>query len=421
MDRAFYVLYGKSKLEFTVPSANLMQVIEPARIQAYDEKQTILDALRHPIGSPTLRELTERVKKVLIIANDITRPMPSRLTIPLMIGEFYRAPEDYEITILIATGLHRKMTDSEISERFGDELTSKYPIVNHVATDDSSLVHFGRMPSGNELYLNQLVAQSELVIAEGFIEPHFFAGFSGGRKAILPGVAGASTIMNNHSPRNIASPFASIANLQNNPIHLECVEAARLSGLKFILNVALNMEKQVIAAFAGSPFEAHEKGCEYVRGKMTVPCERADIVITSNNGYPLDRNLYQAVKGMDAAAKAVKPGGVIIIAAECMDGAGHHGFTDLITGCSSVVELYEKMSMGEPQHDKWQAQVLARILKDYTVVLVSNGLTKELTQRMFMQPAKDMDDALRIAFGKMGESATVNVLPEGPVVVPTAI
>lgn len=419
MTNSLYVLYGKSRLEFTIPKANLQQVLSPVELPAADETGAILHALRNPIGSPSLTELTRDVKSVLIITDDNTRPMPSRLTIPLIIGEFCRKPETYDITILIATGLHRRMTEAEIDERFGG-LAGKYKVVNHVATDDGSLVSFGRMPSGSELFLNRLVADSDLVIAEGFIEPHFFAGFSGGRKAILPGVAGASTIMNNHSPRNIASPYARSANLENNPVHLECAEAAAMSGLKFILNVALNMDKRVAAAFAGAPAEAHARGCDYVRERMTVPCERADIVITSNNGYPLDRNLYQAVKGMDAAGSAVKPGGVIIIAAECADGAGHQGFIDLITGAKSVGELHESMSEGEPMHDKWQAQILARILKEHTVMLVSSGMDPELVKRMFMLPAKDIYEALGMAFGIAGRDAAVNVIPEGPIVTPSA-
>ena len=294
----------------------------------------------------------------------------------------------------------------------------KHRIVNHVAADKESLVNLGRMSTGNTLWINKLVTESELVIAEGFIEPHFFAGFSGGRKSILPGVAGAQTIMYNHRPENIANPYAATGVLAQNPIHEECEQAAQMAGLDFIMNVALNRDKEVIAAFAGDPVQAHRAGCAFVRESGRVPVQSADIVITSNNGYPLDRNIYQTVKGLDAAAHAVKEGGVIILAAECFDKNGNNEYEKLICSCATPQELQDKMSAGESEPDKWQAQIFARIVSRYTVILLSENVDAETAGRMFMRQANTPEQALEMALEIAGPDAKINMIPEGPVVIP---
>ena len=410
--------YGKGTLSLTLPSDREIQWIEPRSHEVSESQQDIVrQALDHPIHSTTLNELTKNVKKVLIITNDNTRPMPSSITIPAIIASFARSASDYDITILIATGLHRKMTRDEMMEQFGSGIVGDYRIINHVATDESQLVCYGKMASGNELWLNRLVLESDLVISEGFIEAHFFAGFSGGRKSILPGVAGASTIMNNHSPVNIASDQAIGANLDHNPVHDECVEAAKIAKLGFILNVALNKEKKIIAAFAGHPIEAHLAGCGFVRESMSVPVNHTDIVITGNNGYPLDRNLYQVVKGIDVASKVVKKGGVIVMAAQCIDGAGHQKFKELMQSAASIEELNAKMSVPPSEIDKWQAQILAKAMMRSTVILVNDTMKKEEVESMFFVHADSIDDAIQTALRMQGENASISVIPEGPVVI----
>jgi nickel-dependent lactate racemase len=274
------------------------------------------------------------------------------------------------------------------------------------------------MSTGNELFLNKLVAENELIISEGFIESHFFAGFSGGRKSIHPGVAGADTILGNHSPQNVGSTSARQANLDGNPIHGEFTEAARLAKLRFILNVALNEKKEITAAWAGDPFEAHLVGCAHVKETMSVDAEQADIVITSNNGYPLDRNLYQVVKGIDTAAMITKKNGCIIAVARCIDGVEHEHFKNLLLSCETIPELLDKMSKPPSGIDKWQAQVLARTLRDHKVILVSEGIERELAERMHFIYAESIDEALKMAISFVGENASVNVMPEGPVVIP---
>ena len=209
-----------------------------------------------------------------------------------------------------------------------------------------------------------------------------------------------------------------MASLDGNPIHEEALEAAGIAKLKFILNVTLNEEKQITGAFAGDMEKAHLAGCFFVKRNMTMPCRQTDIVITSNNGYPLDRNVYQMVKGIDTASSAVRDGGVIIIAGDCIDGIGSESFVRLLHGCSSARELFEKMSSGEADIDQWTVQILARILVRNTVILVTDKLTKEAVNGIFMEYAPTLTEALSMAFEKMGADATVNVIPEGPVVIP---
>ena len=419
MMRKIEVLYGRGTRTLCVPDDVSCQIIEP-RVHPASESpgQILKTALENPIGSVGIRELTRTAEKILLITNDNTRPMPSQQTIPALIESFYHPQGSYDITILIATGLHRLMSEAEIREHLGERLAAQFNVVVHSATDSSSLKSFGRMSTGNELLLNRLVAESDLVIAEGFIEPHFFAGFSGGRKSIMPGVAGAKTILRNHNPENIANPNSTQVILEGNPIHEECVEAARMANLRFILNVALDRNKQIVAAFAGDPEKAHLAGCRFVEERMTVDVTPADIVVTSNHGYPLDRNLYQAVKGIDTAARAAAKGGIIIMAAECLDGVGHAHFGDHLLSSASVEDLYAKMFAPPSEIDKWQAQVLARALVNHPIILVSEGIDKELAERMFFKHAASLDEALEMALAIKGRNASVSVMPEGPVVIP---
>jgi len=416
---SYSIPYGKTTIPFTPPDNRTIQLIEAKPFPAPpDQAKTVTDALNSPINSPTLSELTKDVKKILIITNDNTRPMPSRVTIPAIIQSFYHPEDKYDITILIANGLHRAMTQAEMDEQFGRELTGRYRFVNHRAADETQLAYHGRLSTGSELWLNKLVGESDLVISEGFIEQHFFAGYSGGRKSILPGVAGAQTIMRNHCPANISDERSIGANLDGNPIHEECAEAALAAPLGFILNVALNDRKQIIRAFAGRPVDAHLAGCRFVRELMSVKAVPTDIVITSNNGYPLDRNLYQAVKGIDTAARVVKDGGVIIAAAGCADGVGHASFGEQLRRCASKEQLFRNMSEPAGEADKWQVQILARAMRRSTVILVNGTLTKDEVESMLFVYAADMAEAFEKALEIAGKGASVSVMPEGPTVIP---
>ena len=412
-------LYGKKTIPLFLPSNADVQLIESkARTVRKEQADIVKEALLNPIGSATLGELSKCAKNILIITNDNTRPMPSAVTLPAIIGALYREPTDYDITVLIANGLHRQMTLAEQEAQLGAHICKNYKVINHDATDDDSLASFGMLSTGNELFLNKLILRSDLIISEGFIEPHFFAGFSGGRKSILPGIAGATTIMRNHSPDNISNPCSIAANLKNNPIHMECEEASKAAGLKFILNVALDCDKNIIAAFAGDPVFAHQKGCEFVERTMSVSARPSDIVFISNNGYPLDRNFYQAIKGIDTASKAANEGGIVVIAARCCDGVGHSAFEQLILSARTKEELFLKMSAPPLAHDKWQVQIFARALMRCDIIFVNDSFDKEQARQMFVTCVDTLNQALDLAFERKGATASITLIPDGPVMIP---
>ena len=256
---------------------------------------------------------------MVIITSDHRPSQPSRITMPLLLEEVRRGNPEAEISLLIATGMHRPTTEVELRARYGDEIVDRENIVVHKAMVKEDMVFFGTLPSGGELWLNRLIKESDLVVAEGFIEPHFFAGFSGGRKAILPGVASAKTVLYNHNARFLQSPHARQGSLDENPIHKDMIFAAQQAGLAFILNVIIDADKKVIAAFAGDHEQAHRTGCAQCEAMTRVEKVVSDIAITSNGGYPLDQNVYQAVKGMNAAESCVRRDGAVIMCAALDD------------------------------------------------------------------------------------------------------
>ena len=414
--------YGKESLALQLPDGHKCQILEPKKVVPHAAAADIVrKALENPIASPGLKALTKDVKKIVFITNDNTRPMPSHITIPTIIENFYHPESHYDITILIATGLHRLMTEDEKRAQYGEEVCRKYKVVNHDATDKENLVSLGVMSTGNELFVNKLVTETDLLISEGFIEPHMFAGFSGGRKSVHPGISGADTILGNHKPENIGNDLARQASLAGNPTHDEFTEAARLAKLRFIMNVALNEKKEITAAWAGDPVEAHAVGCAHVKEAMSVDAEKTDIVITSNNGYPLDRNLYQVVKGIDTANFVVKDNGCIIVAARCMDGVAHEHFGNLLLSCKTIPELADVMSKPPTSTDKWQVQVLVRALTRCKVILVSEGIERDLAERMHFSYADSLDEALKMAISHVGKDASISVMAEGPVVIPRIV
>lgn len=349
----------------------------------------------------------------MIITNDNTRPNTSRVTFPFLLEEIKSSNSSAKITTLIATGLHSKLTEKEIEEKFTSDVLSSTDIIIHDAYNDS--VYLSKLSADNELWVNKLLLDSDLVIAEGNIEPHFFAGFTGGRKSILPGVSGYKTIFSNHSAEKIDHPLAKNGILEGNPIHIEMCEAAYKVKLSFILNVVLGENGEIVAAFSGDPLVAHKFGVDFIRSFTMLPSSPADIVITSNSGYPLDRNVYQIVKGISVAANTVKPGGVIIILAECRDGVGHQMFYELLSEASSPFELLEKIRNNDVYcADQWQTQILAKILEKNKVIVVSDKLSRDVIENMHMLYASSVQEALDIAFRLKGKESKITIVPEGP-------
>ena len=416
--REIRIPYGKGVQLLHVEEEHLLAVLTPSHpvTEGKTQEELVEQALLHPIGTPRVSELARDKKKILLITSDHTRPVPSRITLPLYLQELRRGAPDAEITILIATGMHRPTTEQELRAKMGDEIVDREKIVVHRAMNQEEMSFFGTLPSGGELWLNKLVGESDLVVSEGFIEPHFFAGFSGGRKSILPGVASGKTVLYNHNSRFLRSPFSRQGILEGNPIHQDMCYAAQQAKLAFILNVVIDAEKKVIAAFAGDREEAHRAGCELCLSMTRVAPVCADIAVTSNGGYPLDQNMYQSVKGMTAGEANVRQGGVVIMCAALSDGHGGEDFYRWFaerSGAAQVARDIEAIPPESTRMDQWEAQILARVMEKAACILVTGEENRELVESMHLLWEPDADTALAKARELVGQDATVTVIPDG--------
>ena len=419
--------YNKIRMNIEIPDENFQGVLEsdPAGCRMEGTEQEIVErALDNPIGSQSLEELVKGKKSMVIISSDHTRPVPSHVTMPILLRRIREANPEIDITILIATGFHRATTHEELVQKYGEKIVAEEKIIVHDSRDDAGMADLGMLPSGGALKLNRLAIDTDLLIAEGFIESHFFAGFSGGRKSILPGIASATTVMANHCSEFIASPYARTGILKNNPIHRDMLYAAQQAKLAFILNVVIDAEKKVIGAFAGDSEQAHVTGCEFVLKMAEVKANPSDIVVTTNGGYPLDQNIYQSVKGMTAAEANCKEGGVIIMVSACNDGHGGQSFYENLRDAASpraLLERIAKVPRNETIPDQWEMQILARILDKFTVIMVTDMCSPEMIKEMHMEHAATFQEALQRAFEIKGNNASVTVIPDGvSVIVRTA-
>ena len=410
--------YGRTRLTAEIADDRLQAVL-CSHLESYvppmGETELVEAALASPIGSEPLEKLAVGKENIVLIASDHTRPVPSKVLVPPMLAAIRRGNPDAKITILIATGCHRGTTKAELIEKFGPEIAEREKIVIHDCADEDAMVTIGTLPSGGLLRINRLAADADLLVSEGFIEPHFFAGFSGGRKSVLPGIAARETVYWNHNAEFIASPFARTGILEGNPIHRDMIYAARTAKLAFICNVVINAKHQVVGAFAGDCEQAHLAGTVFLKELCQCPKAPADMVITSNNGYPLDQNIYQAVKGMTAGEATCKDGGVIIMVAACNDGHGGESFMKTMTQNLSPSEILAQIQFTAKKHtvpDQWESQILARILSMFHVVLISQT-DPELVRAMKMHPARDLPHALEIAEELLGRPGSVTVIPEG--------
>jgi len=413
--------YHKGTMPLHVEEKNLKAIITPLPPEASgkDESELVLTALRNPIDSPTLRELAAGKKKILVITSDHTRSMPSKLTLPLLLEEIRAGAPGAEIDIIIATGSHRCTTEEEQRVMFGDGIVDNENIYVHDCTKDEDMREVCVLPSGAVFCVNRMALECDLLVAEGFIEPHFFAGFSGGRKSVMPGIASITTVNANHSYDALKSPYSISGVLEKNPVHTDMVAAARAAKLAFILNVALDEDKKIIAAFSGDMETAHLAGCEFVGAYSMRPAVRGDVIVTGNGGYPLDQNLYQAAKAVSTAERCAGENGVIIMLSGCIDGFGGEYFHDLILS-GSAEEIDDKLSEIPPEEtipEQWNAQIFARIMKKHMVILVTSGIDPELIGKANFVHAATADEALEIAYSVKGKDAEVVVIPDGVAVV----
>ena len=335
---------------------------------------------------------------------------------PEILEEIRKGNPEADITILVSTGLHRATTKEELIGKYGEKICSREKIVVHDCDDGNNLVYIGKLPSGGNLIINRLVAEADLVVAEGFIEPHFFAGFSGGRKSILPGIASRETVMYNHNSAFIASPYARTGIIEGNPIHNDMLYAARAARLDFIVNVVIDAEHEPIYAVAGDCDLAHRAGRDFLRSKCEVNAVPADIAISTNGGYPLDQNIYQSVKGMTAAEATVKEGGVIIMLSKADDGHGGESFHSTFKNEKDIKKLMQSFLDRKPEDtivDQWQSQILARVMLKAKVIFVSSA-PDELVEDMSMIPAHSLDEAMEKAKAIVNkEDYKVTVIPDG--------
>lgn len=411
--------YGKTSLSYCFKDEELFGVLTSS-IEEYQPamggEELVKQALASPVGSPRLSELAKDKNRIVILASDHTRPVPSKVILPAMLAEIRRGNPTADITILIATGCHRETTKDELVAKFGEDIVSREKIDIHDCDDGDRLVNIGILPSGGVCEINSIAAEADLLVAEGFIEPHFFAGFSGGRKSVLPGVAGRSTVLANHCSEFIADEHARTGILENNPIHADMLWAAKQARLRFIVNVVLNAKKEVIYAVAGDVEQAHKKGTDFLAEKCGAQAIPADIVISTNGGYPLDQNVYQAVKGMTAAEATVKPGGVIIMLASSSDGIGGDHFYHQLADEADIkktMALFLARGRGETVPDQWQTQIMLRILMRASVIYVSE-MPDDAVRNMHMIPAHSIEDALAEAKKILGkERPSMTAIPDG--------
>lgn len=411
--------YGKEKMTADIPDKRLNGILVSELHSFKAEKsgiELVREALANPINSEPLCELAKGKKNIVIIASDHTRPVPSKAIIPPMLDEIRKGNPDADITFLIATGCHRGTTQKELIDKFGEEIVKNERIVIHDCLDSENMVTIGTLPSGGELSINRIAYEADLLVSEGFIEPHFFAGYSGGRKSVLPGIASRTSVLANHCSEFIAHPCSRTGILENNPIHKDMLWAALEAKLKFIVNVVIDEQKQPLFAVAGETEAAHAKGCEFLSKLCRVEPEYADIVISTNGGYPLDQNIYQAVKGMTAAEATVNEGGVIIMLARSNDGHGGENFYHQMADESDIaktMDMFLARKRNETLPDQWQSQILIRILQKSSVIYISDA-PDEMIEAMHMIPCHSLDEALKLAENILkNPDASITAIPDG--------
>jgi nickel-dependent lactate racemase len=415
--------YGTSGLEAELPDANLKAILglQPATPLQQIE-QEIAKALRHPIGTPPLAELARGKRDVCIVLCDITRPVPNKTLLPPLLKTLQSAGIPAErITFLIATGTHRPNWGAELEAIIGADLAAKYRVVNHDSKDMTTHRYLGTSPNGVPVWLDKTYTDSDLKITVGLIEPHFMAGFSGGRKLVMPGVAAFSTIQRWHCPRFLESPLATNGSVEGNPVHEESLAIARMAKPDFVLDVTLDETNQITGIFGGELWKAWRTGVSFAEKHVRAEvAEAADIVVTTCAGYPLDATFYQAVKGMVGALPVVKQGGTIVIASECAEGVGSPDFAKVLRETDDLEAFVQYISQPDVfVPEEWEVEELAKAVRHAHVVCVASGIDHDTLADCFVTPAKSVEEGVQIALRQQGATASIVAIPRGPYVIPT--
>jgi len=410
-------LYGEEQVELELPDRNLIGVLKTSRPSASaDVEYEVLRSLENPV-TPFMK----KGSKALLIVTDYTRATPLSRILPPLIrklkGEGFR-----EFTVLVANGLHAPASQKQLEELLGGEVFEEAEVVNHDASKSDELTYLGETSWGTPLWVNRRLFEADLRIGCGTVEPHFFAGYSGGGKIILPGVSGVETIYRNHSYGMINHPGSRLGVLDKNIIYKDICEAASMSELDAVVNVVLSFEGGVSKCFSGEPIKTHRSAVEFLERFVKVRVERkADIVVVSGGGYPADRNLYQAVKGMAVGEPLVKDNGVIVLLAECRDGVAHEHFYQLASKFKDPAALLKYIKEHEPIRDQWEVQIMARILMKSRIVVYAKGVTAQELENMMLIPASSPEEALEIAFSLTSRDAELLAVPEGTHVIPEVL
>ncbi len=412
--------YGKTGLEVDLPDENVAGVLGLQPTETLDDPSRHLqEALADPIETAPLAELAQGRTSACILICDVTRPVPNQMLLEgvLPVLEAAGIPRD-EILILIATGLHRPNEGAELEELVGSEIAKNYRVQNHFGQNPASHTFLGDSPRGVPVWIDSRYVEADLKIATGLIEPHLMAGYSGGRKLICPGIAALETIKVWHGPDFLEHPNARAGSLEGNPMHEENTRIARMAGCDFIVNVTLDANRRVTSIVAGDMEAAFREGVEFVRGIVRAEIdEPADVVVTSSAGYPLDTTFYQSVKGLVAALPVVKQGGTLIIAASLAEGIGSPEFNSLFDRHASIDSFMQTLlNTDEFVMDQWQLEEMARALRKVRVVYVSDGLNAEQLERLFVESAGSVEEAVAEALARHGAGARIAVIPKGPYV-----
>jgi len=408
--------YGDSFLKAKIPTKHLSYVLNSKYIKGLEnEREAITNSLRAPIGCPPLCDCLNKNDKVVVMVTDNTRPCPDDRLLPPILAELEAKVPRENITVMVAVGLHPPLDKQELVKKLGRDIVENYDVVNH---DVDQCVYIGTTSRGTPVDINTRVVEADFRLSTGFIEPHWFAGFSGGRKSIAPGVFSVRSAYKNHSYKMLDHPCSVSGIIQGNIVHEDLVEQAIMAKLNFIVNVILNKDREITHIVTGDPLKAHKIGCEIESDIATVKApHKVDITITSNSGYPLDLDLYQTCKGMNTASKITRDGGSVIIASACGDGKGPEEFVELHASVSSPKEVLQKIRREEPIGVQWQNQILARDQLRNDFYLVSE-LEDSIIEAMMITPIRTIEQGLEKAFKIIGNDAEIAVIPEGPLVVP---
>jgi len=412
--------YGTGAVVVEIPDKNLAGVLETAQsVPLTDADKAVREAISHPIASPPLAEIAKGRDSACIVISDVTRPVPNQVILPPMLEALEQAGIRREqITILIATGIHRPNEGKELEEMVGRSIMDTYRIVNHFSQKPEAHVYLGRTQKGTPVHIDKTYLAAELKVITGLIEPHLMAGYSGGRKAICPGLASVETMKVMHGPELMEHSKSAVGILDGNPFHLEATEIALMAGVHFNLNVAIDKHRQITGVFAGDLVESHRVGAEFVekQAKVTLPAP-VDAAVVSSAGYPLDTTFYQAIKGLLTAVEIVKQGGSILLVAACSEGIGSKPFTDLIFKTDDLGAFVQ--GLYNPANfviDQWQLEELAKVARKADIYFYTDGIPYEQCSKLFVHPLKSPQEGIEKFFARYGEDVEIAAIPEGPYV-----